>query len=179
MAPFVPIAFNAVAALLPELGKLFGSGSEVAQRNVKAVELVVETAKSAIGARNEQELVEAIKDDPNAAQAVKTAVQAVWFELREVGGGVEAARKAEAAYLQPGTKGFWHSPVFWISLILLVMPFMLLADVFYVHPDNYVGDIRTQIITGLLAVIMMVGGYWIGTSASSQRKDELAAQQRQ
>ena len=59
------------------------------------------------------------------------------------------------------------------------MPFMLLADVFYVHPDNYVGDIRTQIITGLLAVIMMVGGYWIGTSASSQRKDELAAQRQQ
>lgn len=179
MAPFIPIAFSAIASLIPELGKLFGGGSEVAQRNVKAVELVVETAKSAIGARNEQELVEAIKDDPNAAQAVKTAVQAVWFELREVGGGVEAARKAEAAYLHPGIKGFWHSPVFWISLILLVMPFMLLADVFYVHPDNYVGDIRTQIITGLLAVIMMVGGYWIGTSASSQRKDELVAQRQQ
>ena len=31
------------------------------------------------------------------------------------------------------------------------MPMMLLVDVFYVHPDKYTGEIRTQIVTGVLA----------------------------
>jgi hypothetical protein len=49
------------------------------------------------------------------------------------------------------------------------------VDVFFVHPSAYDGNLRTQIVTGLLAVILMVGGYWLGTSASSAKKDEALA----
>lgn len=53
---------------------------------------------------------------------------------------------------------------------------MLLLDVFFVHPEAYVGELRTQVVTGLLMIISMVGGYWIGTSYSSMRKTEIGAQ---
>lgn len=178
MAPFVPIAFNAVAALLPELGKLFGGGSEVAQRNVKAVELVVETAKQAIGARNEQDLVEAIKDDPAAAQSVKTAVQSVWYELQEMGGGVETARKANEGYLQTDSKPFWYAPAFWVSLLLLPLVYMVVGAVLF--RDGWSDEIKIMVITAILTgALGAITAYWMGTSSSSQRKDELAAQRKQ
>jgi hypothetical protein len=50
---------------------------------------------------------------------------------------------------------------------------MLLVDVFYVHPGEYAADgLRTQIVTGVLMVISMVGGFWLGTSFSSSKKDD-------
>jgi uncharacterized membrane protein len=63
----------------------------------------------------------------------------------------------------------------WVSAALLIFPLLLAVDVFFVHPSAYDGNLRTQIVTGLLAVILMVGGYWLGTSASSAKKDEALA----
>jgi hypothetical protein len=109
-------------------------------------------------------------------QAATKAIDGIWFDLTEAGGGgIAGARQASAAYLQPGAAGFWLNPSFWISMILIAMPMMLLVDVLFVHPESYVGELRTQIVTGVLMVIGMVGGYWIGTSISSARKDERAA----
>ena len=161
---------------IPKLGKVFGSGSEVADRNIKAAELVVETVKAATGAVNAQDAAERIKADPTAARAAAQAVDAIWYELTEAGGGgVEGARKAAAEYAMPDGPRFWFNPAFWVSMILLAMPIMLLVDVFYVHPGSYTGEIRTQIVTGVLMVISMVGAYWIGTSFSSAKKDERRA----
>ena len=161
---------------IPKLGKVFGSGSEVADRNIKAAELVVETVKAATGAVNAQDAAERIKSDPAAARAAAQAVDAIWYELTEAGGGgVEGARKAAAEYAMPDGPRFWFNPAFWVSMILLAMPIMLLVDVFYVHPGSYTGEIRTQIVTGVLMVISMVGAYWIGTSFSSAKKDERRA----
>ena len=161
---------------IPKLGKVFGSGSEVAERNIKAAELVVETVKAATGAVNAQDAAERIKADPTAARAAAQAVDAIWYELTEAGGGgVEGARKAAAEYAMPDGPRFWFNPAFWVSMILLAMPIMLLVDVFYVHPGSYTGEIRTQIVTGVLMVISMVGAYWIGTSFSSAKKDERRA----
>ena len=177
MGPFVLPAISAVMGLLPDLAKLFGSGSEVATRNVKAVELVVETAKSAIGAHNEQELVEAIKFDPAAAQSVKAAVQAVWYELQEMGGGVETARKTNEAYLQPEAKPFWYAPAFWVSLLLLPLVYMVVGAVLF--RDGWSDEIKIMVITAILTgALGAITAYWMGTSSSSQRKDELAAQRR-
>lgn len=170
MVPFLAAALPAVISAVPELVRMFGSGSAMTERNAKAAEVVVNIAKEAIGARNEQELVESLQADPGAAVAVRQAVKDNWFRLEEVGGGIQAAREANAK-LQ-GDKGLTHNPAIWISAALLIFPAMLMADVFYVHPDAYDGNLRTQIITAVLAVIMMVGGYWLGTSASSKAKDD-------
>ena len=175
MAPFVAAVLPSLIDLVPKLGRLFSSGSETSERNVKAAEIVVAAAKEAIGARNEQELLETIKADPAAAAAVRGAIEAQWFKLEEVGGGIAGAREANAAYLQPGAPGFWHNPAFWVSALLMLPLYGLVVDVLFVHPDNYSGELRVQIVTALLAVIAMVGAYWLGTSFSSQRKTELQA----
>jgi len=175
MAPFVAAVLPSLIDLVPKLGRLFSSGSEVSERNIKAAELVVAAAKDAIGARNEQELLETIKADPSAAAAVRGAIEAQWFKLEEVGGGITGAREANAVYLQPGAPGFWLNPAFWVSALLLVPLYLLIVDVLFLHPENYSGELRVQIVTALLAVIAMVGAYWLGTSFSSQRKTELQA----
>jgi len=164
---------------VPKLGKLFGSGSEVAERNVKAAELAMQIAKDALGARNDQEAVEMVKADPAAAAKASEAIEARWLELTEAGGdGIAGARRENRAYADKDGPRFWLNPAFWISLLLLAMPFMLLVDVFFIHPESYVGEIRTQIVTGVLLVIGMVGGYWIGTSFSSARKSEMQTERR-
>lgn len=175
MPPFVAAVLPSLIDLVPKLGKLFSSGSETAERNVKAAEIVVAAAKEAIGARNEQELLETIKADPAAAAAVRGAIEAQWFKLEEVGGGIQAAREANAVYMQPGAAGFWLNPAFWVSLVFLAMPVLILVDMLFVHADNYDDTLRTQVITAVLALLGIVGAYWLGTSFSSQRKTELQA----
>ena len=173
MAPFIAAVLPALIDLVPKLGKLFSSGSDTADRNVKAAEIVVAAAKEAIGARNEQELLETLQADPAAAQLVRQAIESQWFKLEEVGGGIQAAREANAVYMQPNAPGFWLNPAFWVSLAFLFMPLMILADMLFAHPDSYDDTLRTQIITAILALLGVVGAYWLGTSFSSQRKTEL------
>jgi muramidase (phage lysozyme) len=157
---------------IPDLGKLFSSGSEVAERNVKAAELAVGIVQEAVGARNAQEAAEIVASDPAQAEAAQEAVRARWHELTEVGGGIESARKADVAFVAAGSDPL-KSPAFLISLVLLLMPIMLLADVFYVHPGAYDGPLRTQIVTGVLMVIAMIGAYWLGSSFGSAKKTDL------
>ena len=175
---FLLAALPAIIEAIPKLGRVFGSGSVVAERNIKAAELVASTVVTSLGARNEQEAVQRLQTDPAAVQIATRAVDAIWFELTEAaGGGIAGARKAADAYAQPEGPRFWLNPAFWISVLLIGMPFMLLVDVFYVHPESYTGELRTQIVTGVLMVISIVGGFWLGTSFSSQRKTDLIARQ--
>lgn len=175
MAPFVAAVLPSLIDLVPKLGRLFSSGSETSERNIKAAEIVLAAAKEAIGARNEQELLDTIKMDPSAAAAVRGAIEAQWFKLEEVGGGIAAAREANATYLHPAAPGFWLNPAFWISLSFLLMPVLILVDMLFVHADSYDATLRTQIVTAILALLGVVGAYWLGTSFSSQRKTELGA----
>jgi lysozyme len=174
-APLIPILAAVLPSLIrsiPDFGKLFSSGSEVSERNVKAVEMAVGIVQEAVGARNAQEAAEIVASDPVQAQAAQEAVRARWHELTEVGGGIESARKADVAFVAAGSNPL-ASPAFIISLALLVMPIMLLVDVFYVHPGAYDGPLRTQIVTGVLMVIAMIGAYWLGSSFGSAKKTDL------
>lgn len=172
MAPFLLAALPAIFEAVPALIKTFGSGSEMSQRNAKAAEVLVNTAKVAVNAVNEQDLVEKLRDPANAT-AVRQAVEQRWFEIAEVGGGIQAARAANERFMAPDAKPFWHSPAWWVSVIFMVLVGMLLVDVFWVNPGNYDGNLRTQIVTAVLSLATMLGAYWFGTSNSSQRKTEL------
>jgi lysozyme len=174
-APLIPILAAVLPSLIrsiPDFGKLFSSGSEVSERNVKAVEMAVGIVQEAVGARNAQEAAEIVASDPAQAEVAQEAVRARWHELSEIGGGLESARKADAAFVAAGSNPL-HSPAFLISLALLVMPIMLLVDVFYVHSTAYTAELRTQIVTGVLMVIAIVGGYWLGSSFGSAKKTDL------
>lgn len=173
MAPLVIPILSAIAELIPSLGKLgFGSGSEVAQRNVAAGAMVAAKIVEATNAVNIQEAAEKIQSDPAALQAARDAVSEVVQLIEAGGGGIDGARKQAAS---PDSPPIWKQGAFWISILLIAMPFMLLVDLFYVHPDAYEANLRTQIVTAVLLTIGMVGSFWLGTTFNSGKKDSVIA----
>ena len=174
MAPFVLAAIPSLISAAPSLIRLFGNG-EQSEKNAKAAEIAVEIAKTVTNQQTAEGAVSAIQQQPELAQTYAKAVEAQWYMLvgEAGGGGIAGARQENLEYLRPEAKPFWLAPAFWISLIMMSMVFMLLVDVFYVHPEGYDGNLKTQIVTAVLLIISMVAGYWLGTSAGSERKTEL------
>lgn len=170
MAPFIAAALPALVQTIPELIRSFGDG-KVTERNAKAAEAVLQVVQTATGAPNAQGAVEAIQRDPQALQAARTALERdLWFESTEAGGGgIEGARRADARFVAEGRRVV-DSPAFIISCLLLVFPLMQLVDVYYVHPELYDGNLRTQIVTGVLMVIVSVGAFWLGTSYAQRQQ---------
>ena len=174
MLPFIAAALPSIVQAVPKLIEMFGSGSEVAERNAKAAEVVVGIAQDALGAVNAQQVVETLAADPDAPAKVRAAVQAQWFSIVEAGGGgIAGAREADAAFMAAGRKSF-ESPAFIISVALLLLPFLLVVDTLFVHPANYTAELRTQIVTGVLLCISSVGAFWLGSSFGSMKKTEAA-----
>lgn len=170
--PVSPFLFQAGAALLeavPKLVSLFGSGSEISQRNAKAVELAVDVAKTAIGATNEQELVERIANDPIAAEQVKAAIESNWFQLTEVGGGVQEARKADAVFVSTG-KSPLASPSLLIALALLPLVYAIVGAVVGLWGEAFSDDVRSAIANGVIGLILGgLIGYYYGQTTSTNR----------
>ena len=183
LTKFALAAVNPLLAAVPEFIHLFtdkATGQTVPERNVSAVTKIVAVAQQALqdaghDVPNAQAVAELVTSDPAAKAVAREALMSAYYSIavgEAGGGGIAGARTANAALMAPGSPGFWLNPAFIISVLLLLMPFGLLADVFYVHPTAYVGELRTQIVTGLLAIVFSVAGYWIGTSFSSAKKDD-------
>lgn len=170
---FVPAAFAAVADAVPSLIRLFG-GSEVSERNAKAAEIVVQAAKDATGARNEQELIETLKGDPAAVRLVQEAVQAVWYQIAVDSSGIEGARKANNEAQQPGARP-WQNPALWVSAALLPLVYM---TVYYVLTrSEFTSEVKSMVVASVVSgVLSAIAGYWLGTSFSSSRKTEIQQQ---
>lgn len=154
---------------IPKLGKLFGSGSEVAERNVKAAEIAVGIVQEAVGARNAQEAAEMVKADPTAAATAREAIEQRWYELAEAGGGgVDGARKADLA--RRGDE-FWKSASFWMGVLMLPLVYLIVLNVIGLigsatwSPEaraGLAGMITGSIIGGLV-------GYYYGFVTSRNR----------
>lgn len=172
MAPFVAAALPAIVSAIPQLAKLFGSGSAVSERNAQAAEAVVSIVQQAVGASNAQDAAERVQSDPVARQQAAEAVQAKWFDLVEAGGGgIAGARKFNT---DVAASAAWRMPAVWISAALLALVFMVVGTVLWA--PGWSNDIRLQVVTAVLTVIGMVGSFWLGTSAGSQRKTDLLAE---
>jgi muramidase (phage lysozyme) len=171
-----------LAQLIPQVGTLFG-GKKDAQ-NAQTIGTVLNTIVQATGQTGAADMgtvgtaIHAMQSDPAVKAAVTAAVvtHPDVIGLVEVGAGGIKQAKADSIAMQNAEKPFWFNPAFWISLLLMSLPVMLVVDVFYVHPTLYNGELRTQIITGVLGVIILVAGFWLGSSMGSLRKTELAAQ---
>jgi len=184
-APSMPLPIIALisafgpllAQLIPTVAKAFDKTSDTPAK-IEAATKIIETVVTATNSTNVQEAVEKMQSDPVVLTTARNAVvtEPQILGLLEIGGGIDAARSANLeAQLAP--KSFLHNPALWITLVLLVFPSMLLMDVFYVHPDAYSGELRTQIVTGIMGIILVVCGYWLGTSAGSMRKTDIIANQ--
>ena len=167
---FLLAALPAIIEAIPKLGRVFGSGSQVAERNLKAAELVASTVVSAVGASNEQEAVQRLQTDPAAVQVATRAVDAIWFELTEAaGGGIEGARKADATQRAAGD--LLHSASFWIALTLLPLVYLLVLSLIgVVGSATWSDDVRAGLAGSLIsAVIGGLVGYYYGQTTSRNR----------
>lgn len=175
-----------IANLIPQVAKLFSSGSEVATRNVAAASAVLDTVVKAADAANIQQAVEKMQSDPALAARVQQAVvtDPVIIGMLEVGGGIAKAREHSLA-MQNAEKPFWFNPVFWITMPLLVITgYIVLAVVaggaaaapWWVG-NAFTPEARTGLINGIIGMVLGgIMGLWFGTSYGSMRKTEIAAQ---
>lgn len=171
MAPFAAAALSSIVSAIPELTKIYSPDPESsAGKNARAASVILETVKTATGALNEQQAAEMVVSNPEARQKAATAVRERWYELSEMGdGGIKGARE----FNERVSKGrAQHMPALWISFALLLPLYAVVAAVL-LQPDSWGETIRVQVVTAVLAVIGLVGAFWLGSSLGSQRKDEL------
>lgn len=171
MAPVLAALLPSIVGMIPELAKLFGSGSAVSDRNIKAAEKVAEVVIAATQAPNLQGAVESMQTDPAARQAASTAVQAAWYELVEAGGGgIDGARKFNVA---AASIPAWRMPAVWVTVALLIPVYAVVGAVLF--GNGWSNEIRLQVVTAVLVVISVVSAYWLGSSSGSARKTDIIA----
>lgn len=166
--PLITAVLPSIIGAIPELGKLFGSGSEVSQRNVAAATKVLETVTAATGAVNAVEAAEKITADPATAAAAREAVQAIWFELVEAGGGgIDGARKAEVA--RAASDWVWHkSAAFLAGLLLLPLVYMAAIAVFFpAIGGHWPPEVRASALMLVLGIAISMGAFYWGSSNKS------------
>ena len=170
MAPIIAALLPSLISAIPKLGALFGSGSDVATRNVKAAEIAFTVAKEALGSTNEQQVIEQLKADPAAVTVVAKAIEDNWFQLSEAGGGgIDGARKADAAVSAAGD--MLHSPSFWISVLLLPLVYMIVANLIGILGASTWSDDARAGLTGSIvgSIIGGVVGYYFGQTTTRNR----------
>lgn len=168
-------ALPILTEVVPRLGKMFGSGSAVSERNLAATTIALDVAKRAVNAANEQELVEKIKSDPAAAQAVRDAVDSNWAKIHQAHEeSIGAARQFVTAQPQRVV----ISNMLFHEILALVMILISaaggIAALFFTQLGN---EIKSAIVT-----LMLIGGwngvkeFYFGGSRGSDRKTEIISE---
>jgi hypothetical protein len=171
MAPVLLALLPSLVSAIPQLAKLFGTGSAVAERNVAAAETVARLVVEATGAPNLQGAVESIQADPASRQKAAEAVEAGWYALVESGGGgIDGARKFNVAAAQTPA---WRMPAVWVTVALLLPVYAVVGSVLW--GNDWSNEIRLQVVTAVLVVISIVASYWLGSSSGSARKTDMLA----
>ena len=157
-----------VIAAIPRLAQIFKPGSEVAERNVAAASAVLDIVTQATGSVNAQAAVEAIKADPVQLAAATKAVESRWLELVPAdGGGIEGARKADAAI---SGNYMMHSPSFWVAIALLPLVYMIVGSVVGLFGTPWSEDVRSAIANGVVGMVIgAIAGYYFGQTTSRNR----------
>lgn len=158
-----------VVSYLPQLGKIFGSGSEVSERNIKAAEIVGDVLVKATNAANVQDAAEKIASDPQARQAASEALSERWYELAEAGGGgIDGARKADAAARATGD--IKHSPSFWFTMAVVPLLYLIVGSVVGLWGKEWPAEVRSAIATAVVSLIAGgAAGYYWGTATTRNR----------
>lgn len=163
----------------PDLIKLFGgSSSEVAQRNAKAAEIVIQAAKTSTQSVNEQQAVERIETDPAAKAAFQEEIKGRWFELTATeagGGGIAGARAADLAFMQRDGR-VWKSPAFIVTCLLLPLIYATVGAVVFQIGGEWSAEIRAAVVSAIVSgTLAAIVGYWLGSSLGSASKDATIA----
>lgn len=170
VTPFIIPAIDAILGVVPSLMNIWkGTGSEVAQRNQAAAQVVVEAVKSTLGARNEQELVETIKEGtPEVVAKVNEAVRSVWYEISTDSSGIGAAREFNLSQANVSPK---RNMALWVTVMLLPLVYLVVSTVLF--KEGFSDDVRAMTVAAVISgVLGAITGYWLGTSFSSAKKDD-------
>lgn len=173
MAPLVAALLPSLIDAIPQIAKLFGDGPRT-DKTAALAQKVVETVVQATGAANLQAAVETVQSDPQMRKQATEAVQAIWYELAEIGGGIGAAREFSAKTAADGAS-FIRMPAFWISLALLPL---LYGTVYAVLTggDGFTSELRAAIASSVVTgVLGAVAGFWLGSSFTTSRSRGLGA----
>lgn len=158
--------------LIPSLGRMFSSGSEVSERNLKVAAAAVDVVKTAVAARNEQEAVEIIAADPEALAKATEAVD-TWVEMIEAGGGgITGARRADVAFVASAEQWWapFKSPSFLIGLMLVPLVYMIVANVVGILGIPLSDEVRSAIANGVVGLVLGgLIGYYFGQTTSRNR----------
>lgn len=172
IAPFLTAAASAVVDSLPDLFASFKQTKPIAD-NPKLAATVVDVAKAALGAVNEQQVVEQIAT-PEGKAVVAAALRERWFEITEAGGGgIEGARRADLAMVEHD--GPWwqifRSPSFWALLLMLPLVYLLVLSIIGVIGAAYWSDDVRSAIAGTIVGSIIGGavGYYWGQTTSRNR----------
>ncbi len=171
MAPIIAAVLPSIVQAIPRLGQLFGSGSQVAERNVKAAEAVVGIVSQAVGAVNAQDAAERLARDPEARAAAAQAVEQQWYVLTSEagGGGIAGARQADSAATPTGQP--WRSPSMWALVALLPLAYMVVGSVVGLWGSaEWSPDVRAAISTAVISLIIggAAGYYWGATTTRNK-----------
>jgi putative chitinase len=168
--PLIKALLPALVQQLPRLGKLFGSGSAVQERNVQAAGMALDVVQTAIGARNAQEAVELVATDPQARQRAAEAIDAAWWQLGEAGGGgIEGARGADRNFAAGAD--WWRSPSLIVAVLLLPLVYLLVLSLVGVLGNATWSDEVRSSLAGLIVGTILGGlmGYYFGQTTSRNR----------
>lgn len=175
MAPLILPLLQVAAQFLPQIAGLFGSGSEVANRNLAAGKLIADAVVTATNSPNLQAAVEKMAADPEAAKAARAAVAEV-MTLGEVGGGIVEARKASYDVSQVD---WWKNPAVIVAILVLPLVYMVVsAVVFGAGGQTWSDDVKTLTVTAILSgALGSITGFFLGSSLGSQRKTNILAKE--
>lgn len=180
VTPMVPILIPILAelakGLIPQLGSLFGSGSDVQQRNVAAATVLADTIVKATGAVNLQEAADKIQNDPGARDLARAAVADVWPSVTEAGsGGLDGARKAAA---NPDQVPIYKDKTVWITFAF--MPLIYMVVIAALIKQDWIAEVTSETRAFVIGFVLgsigaSILAYFYGTTVGSQKKDALIA----
>lgn len=167
----VAMLASAAAKLIPVFGGLLDSTKSVPERNIAVAQRGMEVISQAVGALNEQDALEKIKTSPDALRTATAAINAAYVELVEIGGGLQAARAADAQFVA-SKASVWDSPSFRIAcmmLPLIYLPVMSMIFRFDFLPD-WTNDARVQTVSFVIGTVLGgIVGYYFGMMTSRNR----------
>jgi hypothetical protein len=176
MAPFLLAAIPSLISAIPEFARIFASPN-VAERNIAALVKASEMVMTAVDAPNIQAAVEKIQSDPQAAEAANTSLRASRAELMDIMEREDAIKQKSLAAARDFSK--MERPVigqfkFIHLLSILFVLFSGIGSIVVLNSDKFSQELKGAIVT-----LILIGGwtgvkeFWLGSSNSSQMKDEL------
>ena len=153
-----------IAELIPAVAKAFDRKAETPQK-IEAATKIMDTIVRTTGSVNVQEAVAKMQSDTAIKKVASDAVltDEKISGLLEIGGGIEAARKAAS---DPAAPPFWRQGAFIVALILTPLIYMTVYRVLW-SPD-YSEQLRTVVVTAILSGLLGgLTGYFFGSMYSS------------